>query len=1280
MIHAKCECEIAVVALKFLSQPCMQATGNLVALAVLFAVCAAMDTNVTVLEDSFRNVILLNDTDVSSWSIKTLPGLGWLHYNVSTSLILVESSDLPVSLSPDSELYFTPKAGFYGEDSFEFDIFGVNPADDSSGFAYVSILRVNDPPAVIGTSSDGICEFLGFNSSSISIILSECISDIETDMSDLQIVFQTIPTSGVIANVSSTLTVVADSTRMLTYAPDPGVRGNSFDTFNVLVFDGYTFTSLDVILSNNLTILPECHDGIITILEDSVVIFSLSTFVSLNGAAIDTFAYYVNTSSTLGSLYQYSISNNLALLIGDSVTSFVSDSDSLVVYVPSKDSDLTDSFLFNVSDFTGTSCAVATITFNIASVDDPPVAENSAFYFQEDSDTVIVDLSLNVTDIDTLLPDMVFQVNEILHNNTNDIELYDGTSLISEFPYNISETLRIVLPDNLSGEGVLIFSYLAYDLTSVSNLATFSLSLAASNDAPVLSADPGDNNSTCLEDTLCFLVFQASDIDSSSLFTSLLVGPSHGVIYDVDSESHNVVYSTLSYPYNSSNMVLAYLPTTDYSGLDSFTFEVFDVDGASSGVGLYHITVMGNTDTPSGKCETVYVSEDVDKSFSCTITDGDAGDMLIVELVSNPSLGTLFGADERVVTAGDILFTYSPDTDAFGTDSLVLSVTDQVGLTSNFSVLIVISEVNDPPVVSDVFLEVIEDRSILIDLQASNVDSQFETWTAVIESFPSNGTLYQLNSSTGAIGNAVSIGGIVFHGQDTEYGEEYCHYVVYVPYQNYHGHDSFIFSGFDSLNDHSFNSASVFITIVAENDPPVLFNNPFVASLDEDSSFSLCLSEIIVDPDIGASMDLISVSLTNTLSGVLTSNTDGTEFTSRSEPFALSLYDCFTYSPPLNQFGSPLESLSLTISDSIDSSLNQTIDFNVTSVNDLPVLQNSTVYLLEGETVLIDILSHDPDSVEARFTGAIIKGPEHGKLYQLNPTYGIPGDEIVDPPVDVIDGASSIEYHRVFYVPDVDYTGLDQVIYNVYDEFGAYALDDSIIFLEIENVNDPPVAVGSIEYATEDVLQTITLQGSDAESSLDDLFFFIYQLPRNGTIYLDETMTTTAVTDTLFSVGTRTVYWNPPPDAYSADLNTVFTTFEFGVSDGEFNSTALVDIVLNPGNDAPIISDEEFTIAEDSGYLAITIEGIIDSDNEVEDFIGFVGQPEFGSIFGRLAPPALTETAMVLPSISFAEDELESLITAGGAALQFYYYPKADWNSGNPPLVKDTFNVAVSMV
>lgn len=169
---------------------------------------------------------------------------------------------------------------------------------------------------------------------------------------------------------------------------------------------------------------------------------------------------------------------------------------------------------------------------------------------------------------------------------------------------------------------------------------------------------------------------------------------------------------------------------------------------------------------------------------------------------------------------------------------------------------------------------------------------------------------------------------------------------TYTPSADYAGTDSFRYRAFDGV-DFS-DPAEVEITIHPVNDAPA--GTDRTITMAEDTTYTLTAADFgFTDPRDVPANALLAVQIA-TPPGVGTLRLDGTPIAAGQSVAAGALAaGTLTYSPPENANGSPLTSLTFRIQDNggianggVDLSLGtNTISFNVTAVNDLPLISST---------------------------------------------------------------------------------------------------------------------------------------------------------------------------------------------------------------------------------------------------------------------------------------------------------------------------------------------------
>jgi len=258
----------------------------------------------------------------------------------------------------------------------------------------------------------------------------------------------------------------------------------------------------------------------------------------------------------------------------------------------------------------------------------------------------------------------------------------------------------------------------------------------------------------------------------------------------------------------------------------------------------------------------------------------------------------------------------------------------------------------------------------------------------------------------------------------------------------------------------------------------------------------------------------------------------------------------------------------LIVNDGIVSSAPDTVNINVSNVNQPPIADPQSVTTPEDTPKAITLTGSDPDADPLTFV--IVTGPTSGTLSGTPP--------------------------NVTYTPNTNFNGSDNFTFKVND--GQVDSAPATVSITITPVNDPPVADPQSVTAPEDTPIPITLTGSDPDG--DALIFTIVTLPTSGTL----------------SGTAPNVTYTPTPNFNGSD------NFTFKVNDGTVDSApATISITVTPVNDPPVANPQTVTTAEDTP-VGITLTGS-DVDGDPLTFV-IVTLPGNGALSGT--PPNLTYT------------------------------------------------------
>ncbi len=389
----------------------------------------------------------------------------------------------------------------------------------------------------------------------------------------------------------------------LVYTPAPGFSGTDFLVFEV---SDTILTSSDVTVTFNVTALaPTATPQAIQATEDTSIAITL--------AGVDPYG------------------ETLSFQVQSPAHGTVSGSGANWTYRPAANYHGPDSFTFTVRDAALTS-APATVTIDVASVNDPPVAGALQRSLYEDTLLSITLLGADA-DGDSL-------------SFTIDSQPQHGTLRGTPPAVTYTPAANYNGPDS--------FTYTVADAVATSAPATVTLSIAAVDDAPVALTDAV----TTAEDTPVAITLRASDIDNQTLTFTLVSMPSDGTM-------------------NGSGANWTYTPAPNVNGVRSFTFRASD--GTLSSTATVTITITPVNDPPRAVDDFVATDPGVPLAFNAIANDTDVdGDTLAVASAAAPAHGSID------IVGGQLV--YTPDAGFTGVDVFAYTVEDPAGASSTATV------------------------------------------------------------------------------------------------------------------------------------------------------------------------------------------------------------------------------------------------------------------------------------------------------------------------------------------------------------------------------------------------------------------------------------------------------------------------------------------------------------------------------------------------------------------------------------------------------------------
>ncbi|MCZ0757576.1 Ig-like domain-containing protein [Vibrio diabolicus] len=770
------------------------------------------------------------------------------------------------------------------------------------------------------------------------------------------------------------------------------------------------------------------------------------------------------------------------------------------VYTPNANENGSDSFTYTIADSEGGVSLAATVSVNIGSVNDSPVAEADSFTFDEDV-TSILDVLSNDSDIE----DGSFTASSI---TLQDLGQGEGGYSFASVSVNADGTLKIVPTANVNGQHS--FTYTLTDSgQAVSVPATVTLNITPVNDAPVAV----DNSAQLLEGGSfeVNVLGNDSDADAGDSFelTSVTV---------VDTPAYGSVNVTAS-------GAIVYNPNENYFGEDSFTYTVADLAGAVSNVATVTMTVTPVNDAPMAQAQ----SQTLDEDNSLVITlvgsdidnDDDTLQYLITEQVSH-------GVLEQLTNNG---WRYTPEANFNGSDFFLFKVNDGDLDSTEVRVDLTVNPVNDTPTATDISATGEEEIPLTITLNGNDAEGSSLSYQIVTS--PVNGNV----TVTG--NHAVYTGNSNFFGQDSfTYSVsdgELTSGVALVTITVNNVNDSPVITGTPSAQVDE-DSVYQFVPAALDNDPAdtltyLIANKPPWATFDKTTgalSGTPSNSDVGTYPDIvisvsdgtiSSSLSAFSITVNNVNDAPVISGSPATQvnedsaylFTPQvsdvdSQAFTFSIvnkpswasFDASTGTlsgTPDNGDVGKYQGIVISVSDGLTTTMLNRFSIVVNNVNDAPVISGTPALTVnEGSTYRFALQASDVDSSSLSFS------------IRNKPSWAT-----FDRATGLLSGT-----------PENEHVGsTNNIVISVSD--GELSASLAAFSITVINVNDEPMAVNDTYVFTEsnDGSYLLDVLSNDSDIDLDTLQLE-WVKPTSGTA----TIVGSQIQLVTTSIGTVTVQYS----------------------------------------------------------------------------------------------------------------------------------------------------------
>jgi gliding motility-associated-like protein len=572
-------------------------------------------------------------------------------------------------------LTFTPAANFNGSASINYTVKDNSGLISNVALITVTVLTLNDAPVAnndaASTNEDTpVTLDVVNNDNDVDGTIDANTVDLDPTAPGIQTTFTNAQGTWTVTNGNMTFTPAANfnGSASINYS----VNDNTGATSNVATI------TITVVSVNDL---PVANDDFATTNEDTPVSFNITNNDTDVDGTININAVDLNT--TVAGLQTTFVNAQGAWTVASG----------LMTFAPNANFNGTASIIYTVKDNSAALSNTATVTVNVVSVNDLPVANNDVATTNEDM-PVTLNLTNNDTDSDGTIDVTTVDLDPTTPGIQTTFTNTQGTWVVT------NGVLTFTPAANFNGSASINYS-VNDNSGATSNLASITINVTAVNDAPIANNDVATTN----ENTPVNFNITNNDIDiDGSINTSSVdLNPS---IAGFQTSFNNAQGS-----WNVVAGVVTYTPALNFNGTTSITYTVNDNSGTVSNIATLTITVLSVNNPPVANNDLTTTIEDTPVSLNITNNDTDIDGTIDVNTVdldlSIAGIQTTVNTAQGSATVAAGVLTFTPVFNFNGSASIAYRVNDNSGATSNIGmVTIQVSPVNDAPVLDNEVLVV----------------------------------------------------------------------------------------------------------------------------------------------------------------------------------------------------------------------------------------------------------------------------------------------------------------------------------------------------------------------------------------------------------------------------------------------------------------------------------------------------------------------------------------------------------------------------------------------
>ncbi len=780
-----------------------------------------------------------------------------------------------------------------------------------------------------------------------------------------------------------------------------------------------------------------------------------------------------------------------------------------------------------------------TLTFNVATVNDPPVAIPVSRSGNEDTP---IPVSLIGTDVDGTIANV--SITTLPNTSQGILYLPDGiTPVTAGKALTPAEAAGLIFKPAPDFNGSVVIPFTVTDNNgAISVPANATLTVTPSNDPPI--ATPVSPSGA--EDMPVPVSLAGTDVDGTvaSVTVTALPPATEGILYLPNGTP--VVAGRPLTPADAAGLI--FKPAPNFNGPVTIPFTVTDNNGAISAPTNANITITPDNDPPVAVSGSTNTPEDTNAPVNLTGTDvDDTVSSVTVTALPPAAQGVLTKADGSPVLAGVPLtpseaagLIFNPAPNFNGIVTIPFTVTDNNGATSApASFVIDVKDVNDDPVATPATVNGTEDTPVPVKLTGIDAEGLIKAVTVTTLPPASQGILTKANGTPVVAGVPLTpneAAGLIF-----------------TPAPNFSGKVTVPFTVTDSVGQVSSPPAELTINIAEVNDPPVAI--PASSDGNEDKPIPVSL----VGTDVDGTVTAVTVTTLPPATQGILYLPDGKTPVIAGVPLSPADAAAGLIFKPAPNFNGTV-AIPFTVTDN-NGAVSPPANANITvaPVNDPPVAISGSVNTPEDTDAPVSLVGTDVDGTVNTVTVASLPSPAQGILY------------LADGATPVLAGVplTPNEAAGLIFRPAPNTTGIVTIPFTVTDNNDATSPLGNYV-IDVANVDDDPVATPATVNGIEDTPVPVKLTGTDVEGPIASVT--VTTLPPASQGILTKADGTPVVAGVpLSATDAAGLVFNPAPN-FSGTVTIPFTVTD---SVGQVSSPP-ADLTINivAVNDPPIANDD----------------------------------------------------------------------------------------------------------